>query len=328
LFDIIAKLTDAFGVSGNEEEIRNLLINETKDYIDDYKIDNMGNLTLIKKGKNKKIMLAAHMDEIGVIITHIDKNGYLRFSNLGGVNKFIAIGQRVKFQNGVVGTVYYENKVKRISELDYQRMFIDIGANTKEEAENNVKVGDAAVFVGKAKRIKDTVISKALDDRIGCSILFELIRRNIKSENEIYYTFTVQEEVGLRGAKTAAFDLQPDLAIVIDVTLTGDTPESDIMEVKLGKGPAIKIKDRSVISHPIVKNLLIDTAKKHNIPYQFEILEMGGTDTGAILLTRGGIIAGAVSVPCRYVHSPSEMISLNDVKNIVKLLENIIIEVK
>lgn len=320
MFDLIKRLTQSFGVSGNEEEIREIIINEIKDYIEDIKVDTLGNLIATKPGKGKKIMVAAHMDEIGVMATYIDEKGFIRFSNVGGVSAFISIGQKVKFKNGTIGTVFYEEKLEDMKNLKLSKMYIDIGAKDKKEAEKLVRIGDVACFVGDAVKQGDLVISKALDDRSGCAVLIEAIKRMPQTDNEIYFVFTVQEEIGLRGAKTAAYQLKPDIAIAIDVTDTGDTPEAHLMEVKCGGGPAIKIKDNSIICHPEVKKLLEESAKNINIPYQYEILEYGGNDSGAIHISAGGVPSGAISIPCRYLHSPVEAASLEDIENIVKLL--------
>ena len=320
MFDLLKKMTQITGVSGNEEEIRNAIIEEIKDKVDEITVDTLGNLIAVKKGKGKKIMVAAHMDEIGIIATFIDENGFIRFSNIGGVSKYNAIGQRVKFNNGTMGVVHYEEKLDDMKNLNLSKMYIDIGAKNKEEALKSVNIGDVACFVGDAVKQGDMIISKALDDRCGCAVVIQAIKDMKDTENEIYFVFTVQEELGLRGAKTAAYQIKPDLAIAVDVTLTGDTPNCHPMEVKCGKGPAIKIKDRSIICHPKVKNLLERAAKKINIPYQFEILEFGGNDSGAIHISAGGVPSGTISIPCRYVHSPAETASLTDIENAAKLL--------
>ncbi|ODM25576.1 aminopeptidase [Clostridium sp. Bc-iso-3] len=320
MFDLLKKLTGIVGVSGNEEEIREAIKEEIKDCVDEVKVDALGNLIAVKKGKGKKIMVAAHMDEIGIMVTYIDDNGFLRFSAIGGVSRYDSIGQRVKFKNGVVGAVYYEEKLDDIKNLQLSKMYIDIGAKSKEEAKNMVQVGDVACFVGDTVLQGDTVISKALDNRSGCFVVVKAIKELKETDNEICFVFTVQEEVGLRGARTAAFSINPDIAIAVDVTMTGDTPESHPMEVKCGGGPAIKIKDRSVLCHPEVRRLLEESAKRINIPYQLEILEAGGSDPGSIHLTAGGIPSGAISIPVRYVHSPVETASMSDINNAVRLL--------
>ncbi|MFZ5988908.1 MAG: M42 family metallopeptidase [Bacillota bacterium] len=320
MFDLIKKLSGSFGVSGNEEEIREVIKEEIKGKVDEISVDTLGNLIAVKKGKGKKIMVAAHMDEIGVMATYIDDKGFIRFSNIGGVSQFNSVGQKVRFRNGTVGVVFYEEKLEDMKNLKLSKMYIDIGANSKEEAQKLVKIGDVACFAGDAVKQGDMIISKALDDRSGCAVLVQAIKDMPKTENEIYFVFTVQEELGLRGAKTAAYQIKPDLAIAVDVTLTGDTPESHPMEVKCGAGPAIKIKDRSILCHPLIKKLLEESAKRINIPHQFEVLEVGGSDPGAIHITAGGIPSGAISIPCRYLHSPVEAASLSDIENAVKLL--------
>ncbi|OPZ90166.1 MAG: putative aminopeptidase YsdC [Firmicutes bacterium ADurb.Bin419] len=320
MFDLIKRLSEAFGVSGNEEGIRETIINEIKNDVQEISVDTLGNLIAIKRGKGKKIMVAAHMDEIGVMATYIDENGFIRFSNVGGVSQFVSIGQKVKFKNGTIGALFYEDKLEDMKSLKLAKMYIDIGAKDRKEAEKSVRIGDVACFVGDAVKQGNMVISKAIDDRSGCAVLIKAIKELPETDNEIYFVFTVQEELGLRGAKTAAYQIKPDIAIAIDVTATGDTPEAILMEVKCGSGPAIKIKDRSIICHPEVKNLLEESAQRIDIPYQFEILEFGGSDPGAIHISAGGVPSGAISIPCRYLHSPVEAASLMDIENAVKLL--------
>ncbi|QZY55582.1 M42 family metallopeptidase [Crassaminicella profunda] len=321
--ELLKKLTEEYGPSGNEEKIRQFIQNEIKDYVDEIKIDKMGNLMAIKKGNGKRVMLASHMDEIGVIITGITDNGFLKFSNIGGVSPYISLGQRIIFSDKTIGVIGMEH-LDDMKKLKLEKMYIDIGAKSKEEALKKVNIGDVASFYSSFTTLGDFITSKALDDRIGCFITIETIKNLKDSPNELYFVFTVQEELGLRGAKTAAFSVDPDLAIAIDVTSTGDTPHAKHMAVKLGNGPAVKIKDKSLLSHPAVKKLMIDTAKENQIPYQLEVLEFGGTDSGAIHLTRSGVPSGVLSIPCRYVHSPSEMISKEDVENSITLLTKIL----
>jgi len=215
MFDLIKKLTGAVGVSGNEEEIRELIIQEIKDYVDEINVDALGNLIAVKKSKGKKIMVAAHMDEIGLMVTHIDEKGFLRFSTVGGISRFDSIGQRVRFKNGTVGAVYYEDKLEDMKDLRFSKMYIDIGASNREEAEKSVKIGDTACFAGEAVKQGDMVISKALDDRSGCAVVVKAIKDLPQTDNEIYFVFTVQEELGLRGAGTAAYSIKPDMAIAV-----------------------------------------------------------------------------------------------------------------
>ncbi len=325
--ELLKKVTQAFGVSGNEEEIRDVITSEIKKYVDEIKVDNMGNLIAIRNGKNKtgsqakKIMLAAHMDEIGIIATFIDDKGFIRFSNIGGVSAFNSLAQRVRFKNGTIGCISVEEKLEDYKNLKLDKMFIDIGCKNREEAEKLVKIGDAATFIGDFYVQGSCAISKAMDNRSGCAVLIELAKTLPKTDNEVYFVFTTQEEVGQRGAKTAAFGIMPDCAIAIDVTLTGDTPQCKDREVKLGRGPAIKVKDSAYIAHPQIRRELEELAKRNSIPYTLELLDRGGSDPGAIQSTGNGVPCGGISIPCRYVHSPSEMVNLEDLRNCVKLAE-------
>ncbi|WP_018248494.1 M42 family metallopeptidase [Orenia marismortui] len=324
---LIKELVEAYGPSGNEENIREIIKDKIEDKVDQIKVDNLGNLIVLKKGKDssKSIMLAAHMDEIGLIATHIDDNGFIRFSNVGGVSPYTLLGERIIFNNEIIAVIDKEGKLEDISKLKHEKLYADIGASSKEEAKKKVNIGDTASYYRKMDDLGDRCVAKSMDDRSGCALLIETINQlDDQPSYDTYFVFTVQEEVGLRGSKTSAYGINPDLGIAVDVTLTGDTPEAKTMEVGLGKGPAIKVKDRSVLVHPQVKNLMIDIAEKNNIPYQLEVLTAGGTDAGSIHLTRSGVRSGALSIPCRYVHSPSEMIDINDMKNGVKLLVNIL----
>lgn len=320
LVEMIASIAQAFGPSGNEQNVREVIEPLLSGFVDEIRVDPLGNLIAVKKGTGKKIMLAAHMDEIGIMVTYIDDKGYLRFGAVGGVRPHYALGARVIFENGTVGTVWYEEKLESMKDLSFDRMFIDIGATSREEAETMVKVGDMGVFCGEAVENNGRLISKALDDRAGCAVLVALARTLPETTNEIYFVFTVQEEVGIRGAKTAAWGIQPDMALAVDVTGTGDLPESRHMAVAVGKGPTIKIKDSSVICHPDVVERLRACAERAEIPVQFEVLVAGGTDAGSIHLTAGGIPTGAVSLPTHFIHSPSEMISIADLKGAVDLI--------
>ena len=313
--ELIKKLTETFGPSGSEEDVMSLVREEISPFVDEVKTDKMGSLIARKDGDGARVMLAAHADEIGIIITHIDKNGFLRFSTVGGVSAARLSGIRVAFQGGHVGTIGLEKSGNTID-----KMFVDIGATSKEDAESKVSIGDFAVFRQDCVDLGNRLIAKAMDDRIGCVVLIEVAKRLKASPNQVNFVFTVQEEVGTRGAGTSAFAIEPDLGIAIDVTRTGDTPEAATMEVSLGKGPAIKIKDSNVIAHPKVKSYLIETAKELGIPYQLEILESGGTDAGPMQRSGGGVPAGVVSIPTRYVHSPSEMVDMADVEGAIKLL--------
>lgn len=322
---LLKELTETFGPSGNEDSIREVIIEKVTPYVDHVEVDKLGNIIATKKGPGEKLMLAAHMDEIGIIVTNVDEKGFLRFSNVGGLSPFKLISQRVVFSNGTIGVFGMED-LEDIKELKLSKMYIDIGAKSREEAIKKVQIGDMGVFHRECVFSGDYVVAKALDDRAGCALLIKVLQEIKDPKYHISCVFTVQEEVGLRGAQTSAFGIDPDLAIAVDVTLTGDTPEAKKMAVELGKGPAIKVKDVSVICHPKIKNGLISVADQKGIPYQLEILDWGGTDAGAIHLTRSGVPSGVISIPTRYIHSPSEMASLSDIENGVKLLKGFIEE--
>lgn len=321
VFQLIKGVTEAFGPSGSEEPVREFIKSRVKEYVDEVRTDPLGNLICVRKGQagGKKVLLDAHMDEIGLIVTHVDDKGFLRFSNIGGVSPYTTVGERVYFANGTTGVVGIE-KVEDPKEVRFEKLFIDIGARDKAEAESRVRVGDMAAFLRNAERMGTRIVSKALDDRIGCAVVVETLRRAKSTKHTIYAVFAVQEEVGLRGARVAAFGIEPDVGIAVDVTRTGDTPKGITMDVSLGKGAAIKVKDASLICHPGLRKYLEKIAVERNIPYQLEVLEAGGTDSGAIQITKAGIPAAVVSVPCRYIHTPSEVVDENDVEACINLL--------
>jgi endoglucanase len=317
---VIQQLTEAFGPSGYETEVTALIKSMVEKHVDKIKTDVLGNLIAVKKGSQngKTIMFAAHTDEIGLVVTHIDDKGFLRFGNIGGVGISTLVGNRVRFAGGAVGVIYQEKGSWKDLTLD--KLYIDIGAESKEEALQKVKLGEFGIFHRDFEDLGNRLIAKSMDDRVGCAVLIEALKKIESPANTLYFVFTSQEEVGLRGARVAAYGIEPDLGIALDVTLTGDMPEARRMEVSLGKGAAIKVKDSSIIVHPKVKELLVDLAEEKQIPYQMEVLEAGGTDAGAIHVSRAGVPSGAISIPTRYVHSPSEMVDIRDVQACVDLV--------
>lgn len=317
---VIKQLTEAFGPSGYETEVTDLIKTIVEAHVDEVKTDVLGNLIAIKKGAQggRKVMLAAHTDEIGLVVTFIDDQGFLRFASVGGVGLAPLVGNRVRFAGGAIGVIYQEKGAWK--DLTMDKLYIDIGAETKEEAQKMVRVGEFGIFHREFTDLGNRLVAKGMDDRIGCVVAIEALKKIQNPKNTLYFVFTTQEEVGLRGAKTAAYGVDPDLGIALDVTLTGDTPEASRMEVSLGKGAAIKVKDSSLIVHPKVKDLLVELAEERKIPYQMEVLERGGTDAGAIHLTKVGVPSGAISIPTRYVHSPSEMVDVRDVQACVDLV--------
>jgi putative aminopeptidase FrvX len=264
-------------------------------------------------------VLAAHMDEIGVMVTYVDEQGFARFTNIGGVRPLNCVGGRVAFADGTLGVIGVEQKRDDADKVPKMaQLYIDVGATNRDGCP--VQVGDAAVFVRPVAAPEKRLIAKAMDDRIGCAILIETLRRLEHTPHDLYVVFSVQEETTLSGARTSAYNIDPDMAIAVDITATGDTPESKHMAVELGRGPAVKVQDRGMIAHVAVRELLVQRAKEGNIPYQLEVLEAGTTDAAAMQLVRAGVPAGCVSIPCRYFHTPSEMVDEGDVEDCVRLL--------
>ncbi|HET7091020.1 MAG TPA: M42 family metallopeptidase [Anaerolineae bacterium] len=320
--DTIRKLVEAYGPSGFEDQIRDIIRKEIGGLADSVRVSSLGSLIAVKKGtggKNaKRVMLAAHMDEIGLMVTHIDEKGYARVTHIGGIRPLNCIGQRVQFADGTIGVVLAERLEDPSKTPGMEHLFIDTGARNR--ASSKVKVGDAAGFVQPFVDMGQRIAAKTMDDRIGCAVQIEVMRRLARTPHEVHFVFSVQEEIGLIGARTAGYEINPDVAIAIDVTLTGDTPKALPMAVELGKGPAIKVQDGMMIAHAGVKNLMIRRAEESKTPYQLEILRAGSTDAAAIQLAREGVPSGCVSIPCRYVHSQSEMVDTTDVLQCVNLL--------
>ena len=318
--ELLRKLTETYGPSGSEEQIRAVISAELDGLVDSYSVDALGNLIAFKRGtgSGKKVMLAAHMDEIGIIVTHVDKKGFLRFLPVGGIDPLTLLGGRVAFANGLSGVIGVEKLESRKEAPGIDKFYLDVGATSKEDCP--VRVGDTAVFTRPLAEVGSRLIAKAMDDRAGCVVLLEVLRHLNDSPHDVYAVFTVQEEIGLRGAQTSAFGIAPELALAVDVTTTGDTPEARVMAVSLGEGPAIKVKDSGMLAHAGVKDLLIRTAEREGIPYQLEVLGGGTTDAMAMQVTRSGIPTGVVSIPCRYVHTNSEVVERTDVENAVRLL--------
>ena len=328
--ELIKRLTETRSPSGRESEITRVLIEELKGHIDGYRIDPLGNLIAWKKGTSgKRLLLDGHMDEIGVVVSNIDNEGFLRIEMIGGVSPYVLLGTRIIFENGVVGVVDFEAETLRaagenIKNLDFDLIFVDIGATSKEEAEKLVSVGSFGTYDAGFHDSGNRLISKSMDDRIACAIMVQIAKELDKPRDDIYLVFSVQEEVGLVGASVAGFDIKPDMAIAIDVTAGPDTPKSfKRMGFKLGGGPTIKIKDKASISSSIFVSRLTEIAKENQIPFQYEILIFGGTNARGYQVTGRGTVAGTVSIPTRYVHTPHEMVDYNDVLNCVRLLKRL-----
>ena len=319
LFERIQKLNAAHGPSGDEGGIRAVIEAMAAPYADEVRADTMGNLIVHKAGQGPKVMFAAHMDSIGFIVTHIEEEGFLRVGKLGGISPKEAVYTPVRFQNGVRGCFVPEEKAD-FGKLKLDECYLDIGARNEVEAKKLVRVGDTAVYDTPIFQSGENITSPYLDNRVSCAILLGALERIPNSPNDLYFVFTVQEEVGLRGSKTAAWAIQPDYAVAVDVTDVDDTPGSEKSgTVQLGKGAAIKVMDSSVICHPAMVRLLDETAREADIPTQRDILRAGGTDAGAIHITGAGVLTGGISVPCRYVHTPVETASLEDCEACIRL---------
>jgi len=317
--EIIRKLTECYGPSGHESAVRELIMAELTGLRAELSVDALGNLLARRPAEGAtRVMLAAHMDEIGVVVTHVDQKGFLRFGAVGGVRALPLLGGRVRFADGTIGVIGLE-KLEDASRLPpLEKFYIDVGAADRESCK--VAVGDVGCFLRGCDEMGDRIVAKAMDDRIGCAVLLQVMRELRSSPHDLSFVFTVQEEVGLRGAVTSGYGVEPDVAVAVDVTYTGDTPEAAPMAVELGAGPAIKIKDGGMLTHVGVKEWLLATARSAGIPFQREVLVSGTTDASAIQTTRSGVPAGCVSIPTRYVHMPSEMVDYRDVQGAVKLL--------
>lgn len=318
---LIQKLVETPGPSGFEYEIRDVIREEIGDVADDIRVDAMGSLIARKGTKAKdgmRVMISAHIDEIGLMVTHVSEDGFCRFTNIGGINPLTCLGGRVLFMNGTRGVIGIDG-IERGKMPQLTDLFIDVGATTK--ANCPVKVRDVCGFERPFLDLGKRWVAKSMDDRVSAAVAIEVLKRLEKTPHEVHFVFSTQEEVGLRGATTAAYSVDPEVGFAVDVTRSGDTPRPNTkMATALGDGAAIKVRDSSFIADPRLVNWMVKTAEDAGIPYQLEVLEAGGTDGRAIQLTRGGVPAGCVSIPCRYIHSPSEMVDADDVENSVRLL--------
>lgn len=319
------RLAEAFGVSGFEDEIRDVIRAEVEGLVDEVQVDAMGNLVALRKGRGvgKRVMLAAHMDQIGLMVTHVDEKGFMRFTNVGFIYSLASWGGQVRFADGTVGTVGIDGRADPRHKLPELRdYFIDVGASSKAEVKQ--KVGSVAGFWPGFVGQGTTWFSPNMDDRVGCVVLVQLLLelKDTQIDHDLYAVFTTQEEVGTRGARTSGYALEPDLAIALDVTSTGDIPyATPAMEVGIGKGVAVKVLDAGMIGHPGLNKRLVETAEAAGIPYQLEVLQGGTTDAYAIQMSRGGVPATALSIPSRHVHTPSQIVDERDVRATVDLLK-------
>lgn len=395
MIDLLEGLCGTCGPSGHEGPVREMIIEKIKPYVDEVRTDALGNLVatmfltgffsgdasregarlgkkttseenldpMTREGspnKAKRLMLVAHMDEVGLMVTHVDEGGFARFAPIGPIEERFLPGRRVRFAGGAVGIVGIE-PVEKADDIKFSRMFVDLGVKARKPSSYTVSVGDVACFDTEFRLVNPSetdaaekrVISKALDDRTGCVVLIESAKRidelrkdgnacrkrgqgepkgepNRKESLMLSFVFTVQAQLGPRGAKTSAFALAPDTALVVDVTPAQDAPGAAASGVRsgvrLGAGPVIRVKDSRFVSSFDVRKTLIDVAESGNIPYQMEVLtaddnapKTGGMDASAIQLVGEGVPTGVISIPARYMHTPSEMVDLDDIRKTVEL---------
>ena len=320
LIDILESLSQTHGPSGDEGGVRAKIEELARPYADEIITDTLGSLIVHKKGPGPRVMLCAHMDSIGFIVTHIEKEGFLRVGRLGGIAPKEAAYASVRFKNGVRGVFVPEEKAD-FGKLKLDECFLDIGAENEAEAKKLVQVGDTCVYDAPLRVQSGRVTGPYLDDRIACAVLLRALEQIKTPACDLYLVFTVQEEVGLRGARTAAWWAEPEVGLAVDVTDVDDTPGSERCgTTRLGGGAGIKVMDSSVICHPQVVARLEELAKTGDIPAQRDIMRGGGTDAGALHTTRLGVKTGGVSIPCRYIHTPAETASLQDAEACVQLL--------
>ena len=339
---LIEDLSNAFGVSGFEDEIRNVLKEKIEPFMDEVRTDVLGNLIATIGTGDLKLMLDAHMDEIGFIIQHIDNDGFLRFAPFGGWDPRILLTHAVTIVTrkgtkvrGVIGAKppHLLREEERKKPIPIDEMFIDIGTFSKEEMDElGVQVGDPATIHYPLEKHRDVVFGKALDDRAGCAVLIQVLEEVADQDLDltIVANFAIGEEVGLRGARTAAYQINPDIAIALEGTIGADMPgvPAHKRATTLGMGPAITVADRSIIVSPKLVQAIENVAEKEKIPWQYKKPVFGGTDAGAIHLMRGGILTGVISVPCRYIHSPLSLMRLDDFENTVRLVSAFVRRVK
>lgn len=332
--DLLEKLCRAPGISGFEENILEIMRHELKKSCDEVWTDRFGNLIAKKGSGKKKIMIASHMDEVGFLVKHITSDGFLKFIKVGGIDDRVLYSQRVMIKTkkgdvaGIIGAKapHLQKPDERKKVVKHDELFIDIGAANQKDAEKKVEVGDPIIFEENYGSLtKDLMYGKAADNRIGCYALLKIMEKIPKTINAtVYAVGSTQEEVGLKGARVAAFAINPDYALAVDTTIAGDTPGIKDTEstLKLGGGPAITIMEasgRGVITHPKVLDVLKKAAKNRKIPLQIDVLEGGMTDAAIIYLTREGIPSGVISLATRYLHGPTSVFSLKDIKYSVDL---------
>lgn len=327
---ILKQLSEAVGVSGNEGGARAVILDAIREHVDEVRVDALGNILAFKRGTGHdrlRVMLSAHMDEIGLMVVGHDGDGFLRVDAVGGIDPRLLPGTAVQVGPeripGVIGLkpIHLVKGDEAEKVLPIEDLVVDVGANHKDEAKKLAPLGTTIAFATRFRELGPTVSGKAFDDRAGCAVLVDLVRGE-RFRCDLHAAFTVQEEIGLRGAQVAAYAIAPDCAFALEGTVADDIPkDKDISPTsEPGKGPAITVMDRSFIADRRLVRLLTSTAEELGIPYQFKQPGVGGTDSGAIHQTRQGVPAATVAVPCRYIHSPVSIMSLDDFNHTVRLM--------
>jgi putative aminopeptidase FrvX len=327
---ILRELSEAVGVSGDEGDVRAILLDAVREHVDEVKVDALGNILAFQRGTGRRrlrVMLAAHMDEVGLMVAGHDNDGFLRVRSVGGVDPRLLPGALLQVGSehipGVIGVkpihLLKEEEGQRAPKID--DLVVDVGAQGKDEAKRLAPLGTYVAFATRFRELGPTVTGKAFDDRVGCAVLVELLRGE-RFRFDVHAAFTVQEEVGLRGARVAAYAIEPDCAFALEGTIADDIPkDKDVSPTtQLGCGPAITVMDRSYIADRRLVRLLTGTAEALDIPYQIKQPGIGGTDAGAIQPAREGVPAVTVAVPCRYIHGPAALMSLDDFDNTTRLM--------
>ncbi len=323
----IKTLTSLSGVSGNEYEIRTAIMAELESLGISYECDVLGNVIAKRGTRGPKVLVDAHMDEVGLIITHIEKNGFLRFAPVGGIDPRVLVSKRVlvgaKKVPGVIGAkaIHLQKPDERTKVIPIDGLSIDIGAKSQEQAGTKVQLGDYAVFDTQYEELSSGIIkAKALDDRVGCALLFEIIKQDWQNL-QLYAVFTVQEEVGLRGAQVAAYAIRPDLGIALEGTVCADIPGTDkeYQVTRLGQGAVISVMDRGSIPNRGMVEKFVKLAEGNDIPFQYRESTFGSNDAGAIQQAGTGCAVASISVPCRYIHTPCSIMYISDFEAARKL---------
>lgn len=335
-YDLLEKLCTTNSTSGSEKNIQKIIVSEIKDYCENIQIDNIGNIIALKKGEKtpkNKLMIAAHMDEVGFIVTNVTSEGYLKFDTVGGIDKKVILGKCVSVGKnnipGVIGAkpVHLVEPAYRQEPIDIKNLYIDIGAENKNDALSHILLGESVHFIPNFEAKNEVIKAKALDDRAGCYVLVNLLKKDLPYD--VHFVFTVQEEIGLRGASVATYTVNPDSAIVVDATTADDIPgtQKGTEVCCVNEGAVVSFMDKATAYDKDYFDLAFSVAKENNIKIQPKRAVVGGNDAGAIHKTRGGVKTLAISLPCRYLHTETGLISTKDLESVENLIEKLIPEI-